>query len=142
MATRNSTRIIAGGLLALTIVTTGCATASQRFVSFPAQGQDAAKQAHDIQECELIAQGKKDDPLMSAAVGGLGRGLVAGAASAAGGAILGSLFGRAGQGAQAGLVGLGVGAILGVVEGLAENQRRYNEIYRACLAARGYTTGG
>lgn len=121
---------------------TGCATGAQRFVTFPAQGQDAAKQMYDSNECELIAQGKKEDPLIAGATGGVVRGLIGGAAGAAGGAILGAMVGRAGQGAQAGLIGLGIGAVIGIVEGVAANHARYQDIFKACMTARGYALGG
>jgi hypothetical protein len=122
---------------------TGCATAAQRYVSFPAQGQNAAQQQYDSEECELIAQGKKKNPLIAGLAGGVTHGLVSGAAGAAGGAIIGSVFSGAGRGAKAGgLAGLAAGTILGAVQGVAANHARYQDIYRACLAARGYTTGG
>src|SRR5262245_31312975 len=135
-----ATRMLIGGLLMASL--TGCASAQQRFVTFPAQGQDAAKQAYDGQECELIAQGKKEDPLMAGLSGGVVRGVIGGAAGAAGGAILGAIVGRAGQGAQAGLIGLGIGALIGVVEGVAANHARYQDVWKACMSARGYTSGG
>jgi hypothetical protein len=129
--------------LALTIVTSGCATASQRFVAFPAKGQDATQLAVDQQDCEAIAKGHKGNPLTAAAMGGAIGGVASGAAGAAGGAIIGSIFGGAGRGAKAGgLAGLAVGAIGGAIQGVAANEARYNSIYRSCLAARGYTTGG
>lgn len=137
---RTMLRLIAG-LTAITLMT-GCVSAHQRYVTFPALGQDAAKQMFDSQECELIAQGKKEDPLTAAAVGGLTRGLIGGAAGAAGGAILGAMVGRAGQGAQAGLIGLGIGAVIGAVEGIAANHARYQDIFKACMTARGYSLGG
>jgi len=142
MATQKSTRFMAATLLGITALTTGCASAQQRFVTFPAQGQDAAKQQYDSQECEFIAQGKKEDPLMAGLSGGVVRGVIGGAAGAAGGAILGAIVGRAGQGAQAGLIGLGVGALIGVAEGWIANHAKYQSVWAACMHARGYTTGG
>jgi hypothetical protein len=145
MATTQSTKrqIMGGGLLFMAAMSTGCATASQRFVAFPAKGQDAQQAAYDQNDCDMVAKGHKQDDLTAAAMGGVTGGLARGAVGAVGGAIIGSVFGRAGQGAQAlGLAGLATGALIGVVEGLAANQARYYEIYRACLAARGYTTGG
>jgi hypothetical protein len=139
MATRQRT---IAALLLTALTATGCASASQRYVTFPSQGQDAAKQSFDSNECELIAQGKKEDPLTAAAAGGLTRGLIGGAAGAAGGAILGAMFSSAGKGAQAGLIGLGIGAVLGVVEGVAANHARYQDIWKACMDARGYKSGG
>jgi hypothetical protein len=139
MAISKSTAAIA---LLATITLTGCATASQRFVAFGTRGQDAAKQMFDMQECEQVAKGHKEDPLTAAAMGAVGQGLVSGVAATAGGAIFGAILGNAGKGAQAGLIGLGVGAVLGLVQGIAENEARYGRIYQACMAARGYTTGG
>lgn len=131
-------------LVVVALVSTGCASmsASQRYVAFATKGQDAAQQAQDMADCEAVAKGHKQDEATAAMLGAAGKGLAVGVASTVGGAIAGAIFSGAGRGAQIGLIGLGVGAIVGAVEGVAAATARYENIYRACLQARGYTTGG
>jgi hypothetical protein len=126
MAVRNATKIIASGLL--------LAVAHPVSVAFPTQGQAAEKQLADARECQAIADGNMGSAAQEAAVGAVGGTL--GGGGAATGAILGGLFGGVGSNAGAGAA---IGAVFGLISG---TQAREASIYRACMAARGYTTGG
>jgi MFS family permease len=143
MATSKSTKVIAGGLLVITVVSTGCATARESFVSFPKNGQDPYKMAFDQTECEAVAKGHKGDTATAALMGGAIGGVAQGAVGAAGGAIIGSIFNGAGRGAAAGgLAGLAIGAIGGAIGGIVENERRYKSVFAACMRSRNYELGG
>jgi hypothetical protein len=142
MATANRIRFIAAlALLAVTV--TGCTAANQRFVAFPTQGQAAEKQLADATECQAIADGKQGSAAQEAAIGAVGGTLLGGGFGAATGAILGGLFGGVGYNAGAGAaIGAAFGLISGTAKAIENHQAREASIYRACMAARGYTTGG
>jgi outer membrane lipoprotein SlyB len=107
----------------------GCSSYSQPLVD--TKGVDSTRYNQDNYECEQYAN--QVSPVGDAAVGALG-GAAAGAAL---GAITGALVGgvSAGTGAAVGAagggaLGLGGGAVTGV-----QNQR---DVYRRCMAGRGY----
>lgn len=132
-------------LLLIAAVLSGCATASQRFVAFPTQGQPPDLQMLDRAQCEEIATSHKgSDADAAVAMGGMGLavGVVSGAAY---GAVVGGLAAgiSAGRGSLIGLaVGGTVGLMVGIVQGIAANQARYQRIYLACMTARNYVLGG
>lgn len=110
-------------------VLAGCSSYSQPMVD--TKGVDSTRYNQDNYECEQYAN--QVSPVGDAAVGALG-GAAAGAAL---GAITGALVGgvSAGTGAAVGAagggaLGLGGGAVTGV-----QNQR---DVYRRCMAGRGY----
>lgn len=106
-----------------------CSSYSQPMVD--TRGVDSTRFSQDQYECQQYAA--QVSPVGDAAVGALG-GAAAGAAL---GAITGALLGGVGAGeaaafgaATGGAVGLGGGAVTGV-----NNQ---NDVYRRCMAGRGY----
>ncbi|WP_374313133.1 hypothetical protein [Dongia sp.] len=120
-------RIVAAILTASTLA--ACSSYSQPMVD--TKGVDSSRYSQDNYECEQYAN--QVSPVGDAAVGALG-GAAAGAAL---GAITGALVGGVGAGeaaafgaATGGAVGLGGGAVTGV-----QNQR---DVYRRCMAGRGY----
>jgi hypothetical protein len=134
-------RIIA--IFTVFVIFTGCTAAHQRYVAFPTQGQDALRQLMDQQECQMIADGKMGSAAQETAVGAVGGTLIGGGAGAAFGAIAGGLFGGVGRNAGAGAaLGAAAGLLSGIVGAVEQHKAREASIYRACLAARGYTTGG
>jgi len=138
------TRRIATLTLLVTLAT-GCATARERYVSFPTQGQTQDRKVLDEVECEAIATIHKSSDASAAIAGGM-IGVTIGAVSgAAMGAISGAVLQgmSAGSGSIAGLaIGGGIGLITGLLQGYTQNEQRYQRIYIACLSARGYTLGG
>jgi outer membrane lipoprotein SlyB len=120
-------RIVAAVLTASVLA--GCSSFSQPMVD--TKGVDSSRYSQDDYECQQYAN--QVSPVGDAAVGALG-GAAAGAAL---GAITGALVGGVGAGeaaafgaATGGAVGLGGGAVTGV-----QNQR---DVYRRCMAGRGY----
>jgi len=106
-----------------------CSSYSQPMVD--TKGANPTQYSQDDYECQQYAN--QVSPVGDAAVGALG-GAAAGAAL---GAITGALVGGVGAGeaaafgaATGGAVGLGGGAVTGV-----QNQR---DVYRRCMAGRGY----
>jgi hypothetical protein len=88
------------------LVGSGCATAPQKYVAFPTQGQPPDKQIVDRAQCEDIAtMHKGSDADAAIAMGALSAGLGVVSGGAAWGAILGAVgHGRsAGSGSIAGL---------------------------------------
>jgi hypothetical protein len=130
-------------LLILAVVSTGCATASQRYVAFPTHGQPPDLQLVDRAQCEDIATAHKGSNADAAAAGAL-IGVAIGATSGAAiGALDGAIHGTAGQGSLIGLaVGGSVGLIVGITQAAVANHQRYEQIYLACMTARGYVLGG
>jgi len=120
-------RLVAMGLAAAMLA--GCSSMSQPMVD--TKGVDSARYNQDNYECEQYSN--QVSPVGDAAVGAVG-GAAAGAAL---GAITGALVGGVGAGeaaafgaATGGALGLGGGAVTGV-----QNQR---DVYRRCMAGRGY----
>lgn len=133
-------------LLLIASIVSGCATASEKYVAFPTQGQPPDLQVLDRSQCEDIATTHKgSDADAAVAMGGMG-GLAVGVVS---GAAYGAVVGGLSRGISAGhgsLIGLAVGGtmglMVGIVQGIAENQVRYQRIYLACMTARNYVLGG
>jgi hypothetical protein len=120
-------RIVAAVMTASMLA--ACSSYSQPMVD--TKGVDQSRYSQDNYECEQYAN--QVSPVGDAAVGAVG-GAAAGAAL---GAITGALVGgvSAGEGAafgaaSGGALGLGGGAVTGV-----QNQR---DVYRRCMAGRGY----
>lgn len=125
------------------VILSGCATASQRYVAFPTKGQDATQQATDQTECEDIASGKRGSAAQSAIVGTASGVAIGATVGAVLGAIAGAFLGDAGSGAAIGAaLGGASGGISGLGTGVGSNENRYTSLYRACMVARGYATGG
>lgn len=141
---RTTFRLIALVLL-VAFVSSACATASQKYVGFPTQGQPPDKQRSDRMECEDIAtQHRGSDADEAIAMGLLGT-AVGSISGAAWGAVWGALASgaSAGSGSLAGLaIGATAGLIVGIIQGANTNRLRYERIYVACLVSKGYTVGG
>ena len=121
-------------------VLSGCASATQRVVVLPTQGQSAEKVAADKVDCETFAtENRSNDQALTRA--GMGA-LVGGVGGAATGALTGAFSGASratgrltGYGASVGLVW---GLLSGAVQGLEADHQRYVRVYKMCMSQRGY----
>ena len=118
-------------------VLSGCASATQRAIVLPTQGQSAEKVAADKVDCETFAtENRSNDQALTRA--GMGA-LVGGVGGAATGALTGAFSGATGRltgyGASVGLVW---GLLSGAVQGLAADHQRYVRVYKMCMSQRGY----
>lgn len=115
----------------------GCAVTtpiSQRAVVFPLKGQAAVQVQQDKDACEKTASEATHRGTEAATGAGLGGLIGAGL-----GAVIGAIAGDVGTTAAIGAV---VGAAAGGGGGFTDEQARYESIYKACMASRGYTVGG
>lgn len=112
-----------------TAVLAGCSSMSQPMVD--TKGVDSARFNQDKYECEQYSN--QVSPVGDAAVGALG-GAAAGAAL---GAITGALVGGVGAG-EAAAFGAATGGALGLGGGAVTGVQNQNDVYRRCMAGRGY----
>lgn len=129
-------------LVTIMALVSGCASASQRLVSFPVRGQTVEQQAKDAAECEVFAEANKSNAEVLRSVG------IATAGGAASGVLAGAVLGALGTGGAGHGAGVGaaVGATAGLIAGawtaLSAEHNRYLRIYGACMANRGYNVTG
>jgi uncharacterized protein YcfJ len=127
-----SLRQTAAAAILPTVLLAACAGASYRPI-VDMRGHTDVAYAHDLSECQQLAQGARDNANTAK---DLGLGALGGAAiGAVGGAIGGNVGRGAGIGALAGAVG-------GGVLGEATNENREERVVKNCMQARGYNVLG
>jgi outer membrane lipoprotein SlyB len=115
--------------LAAVLVTAGCSSFSQPMVD--TRNVNSSNFSRDQYECEQYAA--QVSPVGDAAVGALG-GAAAGAAL---GAITGALLGGVGTG-EAAALGAATGGAVGLAGGAYTGTVNQRDVYRRCMAGRGY----
>lgn len=120
-------RILGMGLILSVLA--GCSSFSQPMVD--TKGVDSSRYNQDNYECQQYAN--QVSPVGDAAVGAVG-GAAAGAAL---GAITGALVGGVGAG-EAAAFGAATGGALGLGGGAVTGVQNQNDVYRRCMAGRGY----
>jgi len=116
-------------LAMVTVLAAGCSSMSQPMVD--TKGVDSSRFSQDKYECEQYAA--QVSPVGDAAVGALG-GAAAGAAL---GAITGALVGGVGAG-EAAALGAATGGAVGLAGGAYTGNQNQREVFRRCMAGRGY----
>jgi hypothetical protein len=123
----------------------GCAGMNHpRTFAYPAYGQHAGQQADDHLTCEQWARYRTGYDATGSAVGGAVGGTLIGATiGAIFGAIICAPIGASGDCAA---MGAAIGGVQGGVQGAAGSlvgaREEFSQAYGACMAAKGYATGG
>jgi hypothetical protein len=115
-----------------------------RTYAYPAIGQHAGQQADDHAICEQWARQQTGyDAVGNTVAGAVGGSVVGAAIGALFGAIICAPIGASGDCAA---MGAAVGGVQGGVQGAAGNlvggREEFSQAYGACMAAKGYATGG
>jgi hypothetical protein len=132
-------------LLVSAALLTGCAGMNRpRTYVYPAQGQDAGRQAEDQVVCEQWAREQTGyDATGNAVVGAVGGSLAGATIGALLGAIICAPIRASGTCAA---MGAALGGVRGGVEGAVANmvggREEFSQAYGVCMVAMGYSTGG